>query len=186
MVGSIIRFDACRRRRDGRRAELSWDIQTLFRRHAKEIANSLRRRGLNEQTAADITQDTFVRMLAAAPGGTDNNPRAYLFQVSRNLVIDHQRRQRTTAIADVSEKAFLSIADPTPSAETALYDKQRLAMSQAALAELPERTQRAFELHRLEGLTIAEVAPHVGLSTTQTWTLIRDAYRHIRSRLRDI
>lgn len=163
-----------------------WDIQKLFKRHAKELTRSLRRRGLAEDTAADITQDAFLRMLTATPLGKEDNPRAYLFQVSRNLVIDHERRQRGVPIDEVSEETFQSVADPTPSAETALYDKQRLLMSEAALAELPERTRRAFTLHRHEGMTIAEVAPQVGLSTTQTWALIRDAYRHIRGRLRDV
>lgn len=165
---------------------MAWDLQTLFRRHAKELTRSLRRRGLSEDAAADITQDAFVRMLAASSGGTDDNPRAYLYQVSRNLVIDHNRRRRAAPIDEVSETALLSVVDPIPSAEAALYDKQRLAMTQVALSELPDRTRRAFELHRMEGLTIAEVAPHVGLSVTQTWSLIRTAYRHVRTRLHDI
>ena len=35
-------------------------------------------------------------------------------------------------------------------------------------------------------LTINEVAVEIGLSTTRTWVLIRDAYRHIRSRLQGL
>ncbi|WCK05676.1 sigma-70 family RNA polymerase sigma factor [Agrobacterium tumefaciens] len=165
---------------------MSWDIHSLFLKHAKELTRSLRRRGLTEDSAADITQDTFLRMLNANPSGSSDNPRAYLFRVSHNLVIDHQRRQRALPIDQISEEALLEVADPTPSAETALYDKQRLRISEAALAELPQRTRRAFELYRLEELTIAEVAPQIGLSSTQTWALIRGAYRHIRSRLRDV
>jgi RNA polymerase sigma-70 factor (ECF subfamily) len=34
-------------------------------------------------------------------------------------------------------------------------------------------------MHRLGGCTLAEVAATLGLSTTRTWGLIREAYRHL-------
>lgn len=164
---------------------MGWDLATLFRRHSHEITRFLRGRGLSEDAAADLTQDAFVRALSLRERDVDN-PRAFLFTVSRNLLVDHKRRERAAPIDDLPEEALLCVADPAPSAETVLYDRQRLLITEAALAELPERTRRAFQLHRFEGLTIAEAAPQVGLSTTQTWALIRDAFRHIRARLRDV
>ncbi|WP_411037255.1 RNA polymerase sigma factor [Shinella sp. BYT-45] len=167
---------------------MSWDIQKLFRRHAREIARSLRRRGLNAETAADITQDTFLRVLVSPPpeNRAAHNPAAYLYRISRNLRIDHQRRERLLVRVDLAEGDFAAIADPSPSAETIVYDRQRLALTEAALAELPERTRRAFELHRMGELTISETAQALGLSTTRTWVLIRNAYEHIDARLRGI
>lgn len=165
---------------------MAWDIHELFRRHARELTRSLRRRGVAADAAADITQDAFVRMLAIAPDHDIDNPRAYLYRVSRNLVVDYARRERAAPIVAVSDEVFASVADPSPSAETALYDRQRLRISEEALAELPERTRAAFRLHRLDGLTIAEVGERIGLSTTQTWALIHHAYRHVRRRLKDI
>lgn len=160
---------------------MSWDIQSLFRRHAKEITRALRRRGLNEETAADITQDTFLRVLAAPPqdGTANHNPRAYLHQVSRNLSINHLQRNRRAEMIDVADEILLQIADPAPSPEVVIYDRQRLRLVETALSELPERTRVAFERHRLGGQTITEIGQELGLSTTRTWALIREAYRHI-------
>ncbi len=165
---------------------MAWDIHNLFKRHAQELKRSLRRRGLSEDNAADLTQDTFLRIMTVSARGSVDNPRAYLFQVSRNLATDFERRSRAAPFLAIAEDIVEAVADPRPSAEKALYYKQRLLASQAALAELPERTQRAFVLHRLDGLSIAEIGPLVGLSTTQTWSLIRDAYRHVRGRLKEI
>lgn len=164
---------------------MSWDIQNLFLRHAKDITRSLRRRGLTEETAADITQDTFLRVLTSPPAETalNHNPKAYLYQVSRNLSVNHQRRERLMAVVDLNEDAVNGIADPAPTPETIVYTRQCITQAEAALAELPERTRRAFEMHRLGGRTIADVANELGLSTTRTWTLIRDAYRHILTRV---
>lgn len=162
-----------------------WDIQHLFSKHARDIAQSLRRRGINEETAADLTQDTFVRVLMSPPAKTDEvrNPIGYLFRVARNLGTDHQRRERIVTFVDLAPEEFAAIADPSPSPETIAYDRQRLALTQAALAELPERTRRAFDLHRMEEMTIAAVAAELGLSPSRTWTLIRTAYEHIDARL---
>jgi RNA polymerase sigma-70 factor (ECF subfamily) len=171
--------------RAGRDIIVKWNVQSLFLRHARELTGALQRRGLSKETAADLTQDTFMRLITANPTGKQDNPRAYLFRISRNLAADHYRRECSVPIEDISEAEFAAVPDPRPSAETALYDKQRLALSEAALAELPERTRRAFELYRLEEMTIAEVAEKIGLSTTRTWALIRDAYRHVRARLHD-
>lgn len=167
---------------------MSWDFSNLFRRHAKDITRTLRRRGLSAETAADLTQDTFVRVLAAPPkdGAGVHNPVAYLFRIARNLRIDHLRRERLFVRVELSDGEFAEIADNAPNAETIVYDRQRLALTKAALAELPERTRRAFELHRLGDLTIAETASAIGLSTTRTWTLLRDAYEHIDARLNDL
>lgn len=164
---------------------MRWDIQDLFRRHARDIAQSLRRRGIAEETAADLTQDTFVRVLTSPPGAAAaaHNPAGYLFRVARNLGIDHLRRERLMVRVDLAAEDFAAIADPSPSPEAVVFDRQKLALTQAALAELPERTRRAFELHRMDEMTIAAVAAELGLSSSRTWALIRDAYEHIDARL---
>ena len=160
---------------------MAWDLQKLFQRHALDISRALRKRGHSAETAADLTQDTFLRVLAAAPadGTANHNPKAYLYQVSRNLSVNHFKRHRLMGTVDLGEEILAQIPDPSPTPETVVYDRQRLRCTALALAELPERTRIAFELHRLNDLTIAEVAARLGLSTTRTWALIRDAYRHI-------
>ena len=164
---------------------MTWDLHKLFVQHARDITAALRRRGLTEETAADLTQDTFVRVLVSPPGNpvATHNPAAYLFRVARNLGIDHQRRERVLTRVDLSAEDFAAIIDPSPSPEVAVYDRQKLALAEAALAELPERTRVAFEMHRLDEMTIAEVAAELDLSTSRTWSLIRYAYEHIDARL---
>jgi RNA polymerase sigma-70 factor (ECF subfamily) len=164
---------------------MRWDLHGLFVRHASEIDRFLRRRGHTPETAADLTQDTFVRMMTAAPGGTEENPRAYLWRVARNLSIDLRRHERVVEQVHLADEAFQRIADSAPSPETIVYDRQRLAIVERALLELPERTRDAFEMHRMGGKTMNEVAVELGLSTSRTWTLIRRAYQHLRARLNE-
>ncbi len=164
---------------------LMWDLRRLFQRHAREIDRFLRRRGHSAETAAALTQDTFVRLMTAAPRAAEGNPRAYLHQVARNLSTDLYRRESLAPRADLSEEAFHNLPDAAPSAETKVYDRQRLLIVERALGELPTRTRRAFALHQLGEMTIAEVGEALGLSTSRTWTLIRQAYLHLRARLNE-
>ncbi|MGU3575491.1 sigma-70 family RNA polymerase sigma factor [Brucellaceae bacterium C25G] len=164
---------------------MSWDIQDLFRRHAKGMVRSLHRRGINEDTAVDLTQDTFLRVIATPPGDTTQNynPKAYLYQAARNLGINHQKREALIERTSLDDEEAVKFADPAPSAERIVYSKQCLVQTYQALSELPERTRRAFEMHRLGERTIAEVAEELGISTTRAWSLIRDGYRHLLGRV---
>nr|WP_262927926.1 RNA polymerase sigma factor [Agrobacterium deltaense] len=171
---------------DYRKARLlSWDLQELFRLYAKGIVRSLRSRGIDPETASDLAQDAFLKVLASPPpaSAASHNPKSYLYTVARNLSIDHYRRERSLRRVDLPQNAFDAIIDPSPSAETIVYDRQRLQLVEQALAELPRRVREAFQLHRMGGLTISEVAQKLGMSTTRTWVLIRDAYEHIEDRL---
>lgn len=164
---------------------MTWDIHTLFRRHAAGIARTLYRRGVSCETAADLTQDTFLRVLTRPPLETarNYNPKAYLYQAARNICINHQRREALVETVALDDEQALNIADPAPSPERVVQSRQKLIQTHQALNELPERTKRAFEMHRLGERTIAEVADDLGISTTRAWALIRDAYRHLISRV---
>lgn len=164
---------------------MSWDLRHLFLRHAQEINRFLRRRGHSAETAADLTQDTFVRLLTAVPGGSADNPRAYLHRVARNLSVDLYRRERLVEYVELPDEEANGLADLTPGPETIVYDRQRLLIVERALSELPEQTRMAFEMHRLGEKTMQEVASVLGLSVSRTWTLIRRAYLHLRARLHD-
>ncbi|MDM7852415.1 RNA polymerase sigma factor [Pseudochrobactrum kiredjianiae] len=162
-----------------------WDLHHLFKKHARDIRQALRRRGLPEETAADLTQDTFLRVLISPPETTKTtfNPVGYLFRTARNLGIDYQRREGLIRKVDLSPEDFSAIADPSPSPEKQVYDRQKLLLTHKALHELPERTRIAFEMHRMDEMTIAAIAAELNLSTGRTWSLIREAYEYIDSRL---
>lgn len=165
-----------------------WDLHHLFKKHARDIRQALRRRGLPEETAADLTQDTFLRVLVSPPKASKStyNPVGYLFRIARNLGTDYQRREGLLRRVDLSTEDFAAIADPSPSPEKQVYDRQKLLLTQQALNELPQRTRTAFEMHRMDEMTIAAIAAELDLSTGKTWSLIREAYEYIDSRLRDI
>lgn len=167
---------------------MTWDLHDLFGKHAAGIARSLRRRGVNDETAADLAQDTFLRVIARPATGTaaNYNPKGYLYQTARNLCINHKRREALISTVTLDNEQAQNVADPAPSPERIIQSRQALMMTHQALSELPERTRLAFEMHRLGERTIAEIAEDLDISSTRAWTLIRDAYRHLVSRVDEI
>ncbi len=162
-----------------------WNPQLLFQKHAGEINRFLRKCGHGQDEAADLTQDVFTRLLGAPRLGRDDNSRAYLYAVARNLSTDVYRRQQLARFADITEDHYHGIPDPSPSPERIVSDRQQLQAMDRALAELPPKTRRAFELYRFGDLTITQVAGELGLSISRTWTLVQRACLHVRASVRD-
>lgn len=108
------------------------------------------------------------------------------FQIARNLLRDHWRRQQSRG-QDIDRPA----ANDEPAAlegEAAgpgerFEQQQRLSHLAAALAELPPRRREAFVLHKFDGLSQVEVAERMGISLSMVEKHIASALLHCKRRL---
>jgi len=162
-----------------------WDTKQLFEKHSREINHYLRKCGHGQDDAADLTQDVFMRVLCTTTPARDQNLRAYLYTVARNLSTDVYRRRQIVRFADISEEDYRSIPDTNPTPERIASDRQQLKAMSRALAELPPKTRQAFELYRFGDLTIAQVAGEINLSVSRTWMLIQKACAHLRTSMEE-
>jgi RNA polymerase sigma-70 factor (ECF subfamily) len=108
---------------------------------------------------------------------------AYLYRIVRNLAMDWMRRVSTEGLdRQDSEEVDLAVATQS-SPEYELFYRKRLRLAAAALAELPQRTQIAFEMYWLEGHTLHEIAERLEVSVTLAHQLVRRAAAHCKERL---
>ena len=77
------------------------------------------------------------------------------------------------------------MASDQPSVESVLVHRDELRTLAAALVELPERTRLAFNMHRLEGRPLREVAERLDISITRAQQLVKAAMVHGAKRLRE-
>lgn len=122
-------------------------------------------------------------MVPSATRGDVRDEKAYLARVARNLAIDHRRKQRS--LVDLEDAELFALADPAPSAEAVLADRQALLLTLKIIATLPVRTRKAFEMHRLGEHTLAEIAGTLGMSTAHAGRLVMEGYRTVRDQLRE-
>jgi RNA polymerase sigma-70 factor (ECF subfamily) len=72
---------------------------------------------------------------------------------------------------------------PEPDADAALDARQRLASLLNALASLRPQARRVFEMHKIEGLTHAEVAARLGLSRSSIEKYMITTLKHLSAEL---
>ena len=162
----------------------SLDVNSLFRRYRDELMRFLCRRVPSREDAADLMQESFLRVMRAAPAGEVRDAGAYLFATAARLALDHHRHRRV-ARPEEDDAVLGSLPDPTPTPDMVAADRQELARAAAAIAKLPERTRIAFEMHRLGGRTQTEIARELGVSVTVVWRMIHEAYAALRAALQE-
>lgn len=151
-------------------------LDALYRQHHGWLRGWLRHRLSNSADAADLAQDTFVRVLLARSADSLREPRHYLTTIARGLVIDlYRRRSLEQAYFDA-----LALRPEThaPSAETRALILDSLLAIDRLLDGLGARTRAIFLAVQLDGLTYEKAAERVGVSVSTVRKHLARALMH--------
>ena len=154
-------------------------VSAAWRAHEGELRRYLRHRAADADTADDVLQDVFVKAMRQGQGFCRlDNPRAWLFQVARNALVD---RART---AHPHEAFSDELAGTAPLIVEAMAPVDALAGCLArTLDELTEEDQRILRICDLEGQTQRAFAAVHGLSLPATKSRLLRARQRLRDRL---
>lgn len=157
------------------------DIYRIFLNSRPQIQRFLHQRIRCQDTAADLIQDIYLRlMLLKPPPSSEIEVRAWLFTVASNLSIDHIRTQkRRTDLLDQHLGDETDI-DHSTAPEQIAEDREQLQQVQLALAELPDQCAEILYLSRVEGLSHAEIARQLKISTSWVEKQLARALNHCR------
>lgn len=156
----------------------------LFQQHAPELSGFFHRRLGSPDQAADLCQEVYLRLRRLERAGDVSalrDPRAFLFRIARNLLIDHLRQQRARPATVALHDPDLRLESDAPTPEAAASSAQTLAGVQAALTELPDHVRQALLWHRLEGLSQREIGTRLGVSERMAGKYITRALSHCRA-----
>lgn len=150
-----------------------------------ELRRYLARRFGSRIEPEDVLQDTFLRLQNVPAEAEIKNTRSYLFRAAANQATDHIRaRQAFDRRFDLSDDS--DHADETPSPEAAADYRQRLQMLERAVLDLPARQRQVFLMHKIDGLSHAEIAAALGITRSAVEKLVMKALAHLRDRLGDV
>jgi RNA polymerase sigma factor (sigma-70 family) len=153
----------------------------LYLEHRRALVNYANGIVRDRAGAEDVVQEAYLRLSTVSQ--EISHPVGYLYRIVRNLALDWARRSSTErpdrAVFDTLE----AVPQDAPSAEHVLLFRDELRVVQEALAELPERTQTAFRMYRLEGQTLQQIANHLGVSVVRAHQLVKEAIVHAAQRL---
>jgi RNA polymerase sigma factor (sigma-70 family) len=137
-------------------------IAVLYAEHHDWLQGWLRRKLNCSHQAADLAQDTFLRLLSKPEPHVLREPRAYLTTVARGLIINHWRR-RTLEQAYLEELAARP-EESAPSPEARRQILETLEEIARLLDGLPPRVRDIFLRSQLEGLSYPVIAEQMGIS----------------------
>lgn len=130
-------------------------------------------------------QEAWLRFDAMENGRFLDEPLGYLYRVVRNLALDGRRRRRREALVltDGLDAVGENSVDTQPTPETVALYRDEYDRVMRAIAELPERTRIALEMHRFGGAKLKEIAAILGISLPLAHVLVADGIRHCKKRL---
>lgn len=167
--------------------QLRGSVSGAYRAFHAELLKFLGKRLGSSADAADLAQDAFTQWLDWRDREQVQQPRAFLFQIARNLLRDHWRRQqsRPQASEDVdSTQALHAMADEQGASPLEhVEQQQRLHLLARALDDLSPRRREAFVLHKFDGLSQVEVAQRMGISLSMVEKHIASALLHCKRRV---
>ena len=163
-----------------REAEARRFVEELFARHQAEIYGFLARMLRDEELAADLTQDTFVKAYRAYETLADKEKaRAWLYSIAHRAALDELRHRRVVRFVPWSGES----RGASPSAESTVLHGQMSGEMERALARIPERQRSALILAEIHDLTGLELAAAMGSTHIAVRALLTRARDNLRAAL---
>ena len=166
-------------------------LNDLMERHGPKLFNYLIRCLQNEEDAADVAQEAFVRVYQnRAKFEASQRFSTWLYAVATNLVKDRYRyRTRHPQVSLDAENESTgsdfreSLPEHGPTPSDTLAAEERAEMVRRAVAALPEELRVPLLLSEYEELSHAEIGVVLGCSPKAVETRIYRARKQLRNKL---
>lgn len=151
-------------------------VNQLYIHHHLWIFNFLRKKLGCTYQAADLTQDTFIKVMLKEDLDDVTQPRAFITHIAHGVMVNHVRRKEI-------EKAYLAYISyqpesQYPSPETKAIVLETLFQIDEMLDGLKAKVKKAFLLSQLEGLSHGEIAKEMGMTVSSVRKYIAKALLH--------
>lgn len=155
-------------------------VERLYAAHHAEIYAYLARMVRDDELAADLTQEAFIKAYRAFDTLVDpNRARAWLYQIAGRTALDELRRRKIVRFIPWTGESRGTSA----SAEELVLRGRLSADLERALARIPPRQRQALLLSELNELTGLELADALGVSHVAARALLTRGRESLRQAL---
>jgi RNA polymerase sigma factor (sigma-70 family) len=162
------------------RATARASVERLYAAHHSEIYAYLARMLRDDELAADLTQETFVKAYRAYDSLEDvNRARAWLYQIAGRTALDEIRRRKIVRFVPWTGES----RGEASSAEDQALRGRLSADLERALMRIPPRQRQALLLAELNDLTGIELADAMGVSHVAARALLTRGRESLRQAL---
>ena len=132
--------------------------------HEAAVRAWLKRWTGRDQDIDDVIQEAYCRLAAMDDVAHVGNGRAYLFQTTRNIVLEQLRRSKIVRIDNVTDMGSLSIVDEAPPLDRIVAGARELQRVERLIERLPLTCRRVFIMRRIHGVSQREIARMLGVT----------------------
>jgi RNA polymerase sigma-70 factor (ECF subfamily) len=136
----------------------------------------------SQEAAQDLTSEVFIRGWEAmkAQGSKIDNMQAFLYQIARNLIVDHYR---DTAKAQLVSVDLAPVIDSGINLEERAVIGSDMDQVKAALANLKEEYREVLVWYYLDELSAPEIAKLTGKEEGNIRVLIHRALQALKEEM---
>jgi RNA polymerase sigma-70 factor (ECF subfamily) len=162
-------------------------FDALYARHRLPLWRFLRRLLGDEASTADVFQETWSRVVAAADRYRPAAPfAAWLYRIAHHCCVDHWRRSgrraRREVAADDAWLASLPDGEGAEPVDLAMQEQSFEALA-SAVDRLPDEQRAVFLMYADAGLSLAEIATATGVGPETAKSRLRYATAKLRRAL---
>jgi RNA polymerase sigma-70 factor (ECF subfamily) len=129
----------------------------IYELHADAVFRFASIKLSDREKAKDVVQESFVKLWEYMSSEvTVDNPKALLFRIASNSIVDHYRKHKTVSLDMMSDEGF-DPADHGLEAER-IVDKSEGKLALKLLNQLDEPLKDLLILRYVEGLSVKEIA----------------------------
>lgn len=160
-------------------------LEKLINKHQARIFNFINSKVQDRDTAEDIFQDTFIKVIRTLKGGQYNEEGKFLpwiMRIAHNLVIDFFRKNnRMPKVKNTEEfDIFRFISDNSPNAEHSMVQDQVVKDLQKLIQELPEDQKQVLIMRLYRDMSFKEIAENTNVSINTALGRMRYAIINLR------
>lgn len=160
-------------------------LELLIKRHKLKIYNFIYSKVFDRDTAEDIFQETFIKVIKTLKRGVYNEEGKFLpwvMRIAHNLVIDFFRKNNRIPTFDNSDEfdIFQLIGDGNPTAEKAMIDEQVVEDLQNLIVQLPDDQKDVLTMRLYKDMSFKEIAESTGVSINTALGRMRYAIINLR------
>jgi RNA polymerase sigma-70 factor, ECF subfamily len=137
--------------------------------------------------AEELVEEVFVRLWQQREECRGcSSLKSYLYTAVRNRALKllrHEGVVRRTVEQALRENRPLGVAAPFAAADEEVHAHELALAARRAIDRLPARSREAYLLHRQEGLSYAEIAERMGISTKTVENHLIRAVKALREQL---
>lgn len=160
-------------------------LEDLYEHSYQKLLRALSARVRCPETARDIAQEAFSRLLSSLPGTAIRHPIGYVLRVAQQLAIDHHRAGDRALRQEIDDSVWESLPAHDAGPDDAAHSRRCLERLERAVSNLPPRRRRVFILCRLNGRSHDEVAKSLGISRSAVEKHLLHAMLALRVALRE-